>query len=325
MIGELLLSIPYKIEPNGSFIKSLPRKSKKNITVAFKDIKNNDYNVEINMDVFDKFRRIIETLLTGRVSESITAIAHGIQTPVQGAINDVEGLRTILDKYEENELLDRLSRNIDKIKYLTKRIPLLLTKEIKYNPSSLRMITVHRVIQEIANNIKPIADNRFIDIIVNYNSTGALRVEAVPDQIELAFNNIIENSVKYSFEGTIENRKYVDITFDSKDYFLIIKIKNLGILISQDEIQDNSIFQLGFRGKYSLDRGRQGTGSGLFIANRITEAHGGKITVTSEPREATEDIPRAVNIFSIYWPFDQNYSPHSPNGASAWFNTAVEG
>ena len=83
---------------------------------------------------------------------------------------------------------------------------------------------------------------------------------------------------------------------------LKVSIKSYGCPITKDEIRERKIFELGYRGEFSGDRGRQGTGSGLYIADRIVYAHYGKIEVESRTTESPTGEEQALNIFSVFWP-----------------------
>ena len=53
--------------------------------------------------------------------------------------------------------------------------------------------------------------------------------------------------------------------------------------ITQDEIEGGLIFKVGYRGKWSTDRGRLGTGIGLTDAKHVAESHGGELQIDSRP------------------------------------------
>ena len=53
--------------------------------------------------------------------------------------------------------------------------------------------------------------------------------------------------------------------------------------IRREELDSGLVFQFGKRGRESEDRGRSGTGIGLYDAQDIITKHGGTLRVTSEP------------------------------------------
>ena len=68
-------------------------------------------------------------------------------------------------------------------------------------------------------------------------------------------------------------------TFDDKDH-VVFEVADNGIGMDQ-ETKDKA-FTMFFSSK-----GTEGTGLGLFIANKIVKAHGGTIEIESTPRKGT--------------------------------------
>ena len=54
-----------------------------------------------------------------------------------------------------------------------------------------------------------------------------------------------------------------------------------------EELETGLIFEMGYRGQLSTDRGRLGTGIGLTDAQRAARAHGGDIEISSRPATDT--------------------------------------
>ncbi|MDD5427090.1 MAG: hypothetical protein PHN52_11485 [candidate division Zixibacteria bacterium] len=59
-----------------------------------------------------------------------------------------------------------------------------------------------------------------------------------------------------------------------------MEFSNWGVPITKEELEKELIFQVGYRGLYSRDRGRLGTGIGLPDARQVARQHGGDITIT---------------------------------------------
>lgn len=131
-------------------------------------------------------------------------------------------------------------------------------------------------------------------------------VHAIPGQLHIVMCNIINNAIKYSFNGFPTKPLSVEVEYsDHRNEFLIIEIKNEGCKITDEEIRDRLLFDLGYRGDFSNDRQRKGTGTGLYIADEITRIHRGKIEVSSTliGGNFSEGTDRYLNVFSIFWPY----------------------
>ena len=96
-------------------------------------------------------------------------------------------------------------------------------------------------------------------------------------------SNIIDNAIKYS-RGDCN----IKISTINKDNGLVMSIKDNGIGMDQETRE--SLFTLFFSSK-----GNKGTGLGLFIADKIIDQHGGKISVESKRGQGSNfkvTIPR---------------------------------
>jgi signal transduction histidine kinase len=98
------------------------------------------------------------------------------------------------------------------------------------------------------------------------------------DALRCVFSNLFENAVKYS---PLSDRVWVDVA--RHDRRLEIAVRDRGLGIPRDE--QRRIFDKFVRG--STTRDVRGTGVGLAMARQIVVAHGGEITVVSEPGQGS--------------------------------------
>jgi PAS domain S-box-containing protein len=119
----------------------------------------------------------------------------------------------------------------------------------------------------------------------------ALQTQAVdPDlvvfgserELVRALANMLHNAVKYSWRRD-RGQPWVTIAVRAEGETVRIEVENWGVPISADEIERGLVFELGYRGKWSTDRGRLGTGIGLTDALRAARAHGGDVLLASRP------------------------------------------
>jgi signal transduction histidine kinase len=97
-----------------------------------------------------------------------------------------------------------------------------------------------------------------------------------PGAIAQAFMNLLDNAVKYS--GTARE---VLVRLDQKDGFITLSVTDRGIGIPREE--QGKIFERFYRVCTGLVHDVKGSGLGLSIVKHIIEAHGGNVTVESEP------------------------------------------
>jgi signal transduction histidine kinase len=103
---------------------------------------------------------------------------------------------------------------------------------------------------------------------------------ADPDDMEIVFNNLISNAVKYNKTGG-----KVEITIDSSDSEAIIIITDTGIGINKSDTEN--LFAEFVRIKNEKTRNIAGSGLGLSIVKKVVELYHGTIKVDSTPDVGT--------------------------------------
>jgi PAS domain S-box-containing protein len=121
------------------------------------------------------------------------------------------------------------------------------------------------------------------------------RVEIIPQEIPSvtilvrernftrAIENLLHNAIKYSWSHADGSPAYVRISGGVENNTLWLEFENYGVPITREELDNGLVFEVGFRGSMSGDRGRLGTGIGLPDAREVARSHGGDVTITSQP------------------------------------------
>jgi len=102
------------------------------------------------------------------------------------------------------------------------------------------------------------------------------RVPLDPDAVAQAVVNLLDNAVKYSGSG-----REIDVRVERLDADVAISVTDRGIGIPREE--QNRIFERFYRVGTGLVHDVKGSGLGLALVHHIVEAHGGTVTVASEP------------------------------------------
>ncbi|MFA6598734.1 MAG: HAMP domain-containing sensor histidine kinase [Ignavibacteriaceae bacterium] len=298
----MMMQKEYNQEITKNVVSKLPRKTKKALK---KKLHNGDiiFNItNINDDtIIDNFSNVVETVLAGRLSESMRAITHEMLTPIQGVINDIKLLKSQVDENKESlDTIKILEQNIGQISRLSKNISILLNPQLNITVQSARKVYIHSEIKNIWERYTSATEGKKI-ILDHKKNKGGLYIEAVPDQIGILFNILLENAIKYSFEGFDNKPTKIIVSYKDLKNFLEVTIETLGCLIEVFEYE--RVFELGYRGINSNERFRNGTGSGLYIAKNIVTSHGGEILVSSQKIEMENNAPLGINKFSVKLPY----------------------
>ena len=147
-------------------------------------------------------------------------------------------------------------------------------------------VNLEPVIEDIVEKAKAKTDKN-IDFIVDLLVRHALADE---QYLTEAISNLVDNAIKYSKEN-IE----ISITTQDSDKYVLLKVRDNGIGISRED--QRIIFdKFGRAAVHEQNRkgGVSGFGLGLNYVDQVMQAHGGKVTVTSEKDKYSE--------FTLYIP-----------------------
>ncbi|MGL5330235.1 MAG: HAMP domain-containing sensor histidine kinase [Peptostreptococcaceae bacterium] len=108
-------------------------------------------------------------------------------------------------------------------------------------------------------------------------SNDKLIVEIDANKMVRAFENLINNAIKYGKDG-----HYIDIETQRENDMAIIKFINYGEPISQLDIPH--LFDRFYRVEKSRNKNSGGSGLGLAITKNIIELHEGQISVSSDEK-----------------------------------------
>ena len=87
-------------------------------------------------------------------------------------------------------------------------------------------------------------------------------------------NNLVENSMRYTKEGTIE------ISLEKKDTKILFTVKDTGVGITEED--KKKLFTEGGRGKESTKVNVDSTGYGLYTVKLVVDAHSGRVWAESD-------------------------------------------
>jgi signal transduction histidine kinase/DNA-binding response OmpR family regulator len=147
---------------------------------------------------------------------------------------------------------------------------LLEYSKVTQKKIELKKVDINKVLEQIKLNLKYAIDVN--NAKINYNTLPIVYGDEM--LIELLFQNIISNSIKYRSTETPK----IDITAVKESNHYLFAIKDNGIGMSPEHLE--RIFTI-FQRLHSKDE-YEGTGIGLSIAEKIVIQHGGNIWAESK-------------------------------------------
>lgn len=251
-----------------------------NVMVTTAPVHNSMGEIESVIEMSTDITQIrqLQSKLTS-VGMIISSISHDLKGLLNGMDGGIYLVNTGLSKNDDRRIQtgwEMVLRNVDRIKSTVLDI-LYYAKDRQPDWKEIKVIDV---IEEACGLMKTKASDHNIEF--TYNASEAVTsIEADPKAIRSMLINIIDNALDACRVDKKKDHHSVNLKVDEDDRQVTFEITDNGIGMSR-EAQDKS-FTLFFSSK-----GAGGTGLGLFIANKIANSHGGKITINSEPGAGTK-------------------------------------
>lgn len=221
----------------------------------------------------------------------LSVLSHELKAP----LNAIEGYVKIIREKQLGEKVeaydDMLDRSLERIKGMRTLILDLLdfTKIESGKPTQrIEAVDLRKIAQISVDTLRPYAIQKDVDIYLNVREE--VMMKADPGEIEIIFNNLISNAVKYNKTGG-----RVDLFIEKLPAAVKISVSDTGIGMSGEE--KDKIFDDFVRIKNIKTRHITGSGLGLSIVKKIVEMYKGSIEVQSIPDKGT--------TFAINLPFPE--------------------
>jgi PAS domain S-box-containing protein len=251
-----------------------------NVMVFTAPIKDANGNIEkvVEMSADITPIRELQDKLTS-VGLLIGSISHGIKGLLNGLDGGIYLVNTGLQKNDRSRIdqgWEIASRNIRRIRSMVMDI-LYYAKD---RDPDWEDISIKELMNEVCENFRDRAKRNGID----YNCV----IDPVIDHLEADRNavrslllNLLDNSLDACRIDKVKASHMVTLEVKGQSENILFKVSDNGI--GMDRETREKAFSLFFSSK-----GAGGTGLGLFIANKIAEAHGGSINIESEVGEGSE-------------------------------------
>ncbi len=236
----------------------------------------------------------------------VARLTHDLRTPLVATNRVLEFC--LRGTYGENlsDLSPAISGVIDNNKHLLHMVNTLL--EVYRHEAGRKRLTLTKldfweVVQEVAQQLKPLADEKGLDFKVEQDPVEDVNVQnpyqIVGDRLELrrVITNLVGNAIKFTETGFVSLRlqrqkRRIDMpnTPTQQSDWITLEVQDTGPGIAPKD--QKRIFEW-FRQGASV---KSGSGLGLHLAKRIVKLHQGKITVSSAPNKGS--------TFSVSLPTD---------------------
>jgi signal transduction histidine kinase len=220
----------------------------------------------------------------------VAGVSHELRTPLTVIRTAAYNLRGRLATQPDQ--VEKYGRLIQKE---SEALSVVVEQVLRYGAASAGRVIGERhrlpANQLIQNTIASSSVNCGQNLVVEQDVDSELPM-ILADELALkhAIQNLLDNAVKYGTEGSGWIGISARAVEEGANRLVEIRVADRGPGIPADE--QVHIFDAFFRGKRALQDQLHGTGLGLNLVKSIIEAHGGTISVKSEPGQGAEFIVR---------------------------------
>lgn len=217
--------------------------------------------------------------------EFFTNISHELKTPLSLIIAPLKYLSA--NEKLSNESRDRLSVAMDN----TSKMVDLINELVTFNrvESGNMQLFLQKgnpltLIETMTGYFRGPASDKKITINVMTQDNGEdVWFSAI--YLDRIIGNLLSNAIKYTDEGGNIDVRASIIEGDDNEVFLQFEVKDTGIGIAPEEI--DNIFKKYYQTKPGYSMGRSGWGIGLATVKKLVEMHKGSISVVSKEGEGS--------------------------------------
>ena len=239
-----------------------------------------DYTeTELITDAFNKMVNRMKILDESR-QEFVSNVYHELKTPLTSMkvlADSLVGQQGVPEELYQ-EFMGDITAEIDRENKIITDLLSLVKMDKKAADLNITHMDINQLLEDILNRLRPIADKRNIDLILDCFRP----VEADVDEVKftLAISNLVENGIKYNVDDG-----WVRVSLDADHKYFYVTVADSGMGIPEDSIE--RIFERFYRVDKSHSKEIGGTGLGLAITRSAIAMHHGAIKVFSKEGEGT--------------------------------------
>jgi two-component system, OmpR family, phosphate regulon sensor histidine kinase PhoR len=226
---------------------------------------------ETRVHHLERVRRDFVSNVSHELRTPITAVQLMAETLANGGLEDPEAAA---------DFVRRIGQEASHMAQMVEELLELSTIESGLRPMASERVPIAALMGSL-DRLRPLAESKGVSLEVSV-APGTPDLTGDSSHLGQVLRNLAHNAIKFTPPGG-----RIAISAAPGDSGLVVlRCRDTGVGITPPDLP--RIYERFWKADSSRQRDGEGSGLGLAIVRHVVEAHGGEVTVTSEPRHGTE-------------------------------------
>lgn len=214
-------------------------------------------------------------------SEFVSAVSHEFRSPLTSMrqLSEILALNRVPSEERRHVYYETLVRETVRLQRLVEALLNFGRMEAGARQYRFEDLDAAALVHRVAAEFEPqvVGAGRHIEL---RGSEDGCHIEADPEAMSVALRNLLDNALKYSPD---QPTVWVEWGMHRECVAIRVRDKGIGVQVSERK----AIFRKFVRGSAAAAGNVKGSGVGLAMVRHIVMAHGGEVTVESQPGEGS--------------------------------------
>jgi two-component system sensor histidine kinase CpxA len=233
---------------------------------------------------FDRMAERIEVLVDSQ-SRLLKDVSHELRSPL-ARLSVALGLARQRATPEVEGSLNRIELEADRLNQLIQRLLTISRLESGADGIHKIVVSLRELTEEVARDAEYESPNRKCRVTTEADATDDFLVEADPDLLRSAVENVVRNATRYTSEGTTVEVHLERQQPSGENGQIIVRVLDSGPGVPEEALP--KIFEPFYRIDDARNRQTGGAGLGLSIADRAIRLHGGQLRASNRKQGGLE-------------------------------------
>lgn len=263
-------------EKDDIHLKLLTKLESKNNAWILEGLTMGIITIIIGIAMFVYLDRVVR--LNQQQNNFLLAVTHELKTPIAASNLALQTAVKRPDPLIVSKMISMAQSNISRLSQMVEQILMATRFENKFTDPQKISINLNEFTNKTLKSIE-LSDVDFERIEINIDPS--IHMNADEQMISTVIVNLVNNAIKYS-----DGEGKITVCAFQNDNNLTIEFSDNGIGIPDNE--KKNVFQKFYRVGEEKTRTKPGSGLGLFLVKRITEIHGGKVSIENNTPKGTK-------------------------------------